>query len=46
MWGPGIADTAARPDIAQVREKTVARVLTDRLRSNLDFELEKIAKRG
>lgn len=46
MWGPGIADTAARPDIQKVREQTVARVLTDRLRSNLDYELQKIAKRG
>lgn len=46
MWGPGIADTAARDDIQRVRERTVARVLTDRLRSNLDFEVSKLVKRG
>lgn len=45
MWGPGIADTAARSDIQKIRERTVARVLTDRLRSNLDYELSKITRR-
>lgn len=45
MWGPGIADTAARDDIQRIREQTVARVLTERLRSNLDFEVSKIVKR-
>lgn len=46
MWGPGIADTAAKPEIAAIREKTVAQLLTERFESNLDYELTRIAKRG
>jgi len=45
LFGPGIANTAAKPEIAKIREKTVADVLTARLRSNLDFEVSKIVRR-
>lgn len=45
MWGPGIADTAAKPEIGAIRERTVARLLTERLRSNLDYQVSRIAKR-
>lgn len=45
LSGPGIADTAATPAIQDIREKTVARVLTERFESNLRFEVDKLRRR-
>lgn len=46
VFGPGIAKQAREPAVVRAREETVERVLVDRLRSNLKFEVDRLRKRG
>lgn len=42
MLGPGIAKTAADPEIARARERTINRVLPERLRRQIDRAMSRV----
>lgn len=46
VFGPGIAKEARSPEVQRARRDVVGRVLVDRLRSNLEFEVSRLRRRG